>query len=79
MEVAEGLRCKLEALIVAFSAQIIHVTASYGVALLTPTDSSFSGLIARADQALYQAKSSGRNKVAQHGVRIDLTKAAPAG
>ena len=67
MDVAEGLRTKLEALIVAFSAQIIHVTASFGVALLTPTDNAFSALIARADQALYQAKSSGRNKVARHG------------
>lgn len=40
------------------------VTLSLGVACITPTSESQSGvLISLADQALYSAKGSGRNRV----------------
>jgi diguanylate cyclase (GGDEF)-like protein/PAS domain S-box-containing protein len=39
------------------------VTCSFGVAVLAPGDADLSGLIARADQALYAAKHAGRNRV----------------
>jgi len=41
----------------------IRVTVSIGLAQLTTGDSDFSALLNRADQALYEAKNSGRNKV----------------
>ena len=38
-------------------------TASIGVAMLDAADSSFDGLLERADRAMYEAKTSGRNRV----------------
>lgn len=40
----------------------LQVTASFGVAVLHP-DETLSSLVARADQALYRAKSEGRNRL----------------
>ncbi len=41
----------------------IRITASFGVTVFHETDQSSNDLIKRADQALYRAKSSGRNRV----------------
>lgn len=41
----------------------LHFTASIGVATLRPDDPSISTVLGRADQALYEAKSAGRNRV----------------
>jgi diguanylate cyclase (GGDEF)-like protein/PAS domain S-box-containing protein len=41
----------------------ITVTASIGVGLMLPTDASADAALARADQALYEAKHAGRNTV----------------
>lgn len=40
----------------------LHFTASLGIATLTPVDADINTLLNRADQALYQAKCSGRNR-----------------
>ena len=58
---AEYLREKVEA----YHFQIKQpVTSSFGVAEIHQEDiHSFNALLLRADQALYQAKSTGRNKV----------------
>lgn len=45
------------------------VTASIGAAELIPQDVSIADLLARADEALYRAKQSGRN-------RVELSRAA---
>ncbi|CEJ12819.1 Response regulator PleD [bacterium YEK0313] len=44
-------------------ARAIDVTVSIGMAQCRPTDSGAEPLVKRADQALYQAKRSGRNRV----------------
>lgn len=41
----------------------ITVTASFGVTLMSAADISINSAIARADEALYQAKGDGRNRV----------------
>lgn len=41
----------------------IRVTVSVGLAMLHPQDNDWEALLARADQALYEAKRNGRNQV----------------
>jgi diguanylate cyclase (GGDEF)-like protein/PAS domain S-box-containing protein len=49
------------------AAETPRVTCSFGVALLAPGDEGLATLIDRADQALYEAKNSGRNRVVVAG------------
>jgi diguanylate cyclase (GGDEF)-like protein len=66
MAVAERIRLGIEALHVHARGNSLQTTASMGVAsLLGPTD-SVDDLIARADDALYRAKTQGRNRVVAH-------------
>ncbi len=68
MRVAETMREKVQSLGLSRSNHSLKecVTISLGVATLYPSrDTSPSILVAAADQALYQAKQSGRNRVAQ--------------
>lgn len=68
LRVAETMREKVQSLGLSRSHSNLKecVTISLGVATLYPTrDTSPSVLVAAADQALYQAKQSGRNRVAQ--------------
>lgn len=60
---AEELRVAIESL----EPDGIKVTASFGVAQLTDDVKDFDGLFKLADQAVYQAKESGRNRV-EHAV-----------
>ena len=45
------------------SNESLEVTVSVGVATMLPSDLSVDDLVKRADMALYQAKSAGRNRV----------------
>ncbi len=66
MKVAETMRARVEELGIPHKNSSVSqwVTISLGVATLAATqDHSPSGLVAAADQALYQAKSEGRNRV----------------
>jgi len=64
-EIAESVRKSIEtAVIPTEDGAATGITVSIGVSSVTPdTDTSSSDFISRADQALYKAKESGRNKV----------------
>jgi diguanylate cyclase (GGDEF)-like protein len=63
--IAERLRREIEALAGAGVRSVaeIAVTSSFGIAVLTPDITEPAKLIERADEALYEAKRSGRNRV----------------
>lgn len=61
---AERMRAEIEALIVEHGGEEIRVTGSLGVCTMVPQqDDTIARLINRADDALYEAKRLGRNKV----------------
>lgn len=60
-EIAEQCRQSLEQLDIEFDDQIIQITASFGVA--TSRNADFDSLLKQADDALYQAKTGGRNRI----------------
>ncbi len=62
MQICDKLRLRISELDLADIASGLHITASFGVAL-RQQEADFSGVLARADQALYAAKTAGRNRV----------------
>jgi diguanylate cyclase (GGDEF)-like protein/PAS domain S-box-containing protein len=60
--VAQRLRQAIEAVEVVQEGKTIRFTASFGAAEIQKAE-DLAGLLARADEALYQAKNSGRNRV----------------
>jgi len=64
VELAERIRRMLEQAEVKFEAQSLKVTASFGLALIQKESGlTLEQLIDRADQALYQSKRDGRNRI----------------
>jgi diguanylate cyclase (GGDEF)-like protein len=61
--VAEALRTRVAEASLAHGGQVIRVTVSIGVAVLGPGEATMEQVIARADDALYQAKRGGRDRV----------------
>jgi len=61
--VAERLRARVAEAQVAFGDRLIPLTVSIGLAVQLETDRSIEQILARADEALYRAKGSGRNRV----------------
>jgi diguanylate cyclase (GGDEF)-like protein len=59
----ETLRQKVSEHLFVFQADAIRVTISVGAALLQDSDRAANDLIKRADERLYFAKNSGRNRV----------------
>jgi diguanylate cyclase (GGDEF)-like protein len=57
------LRSSLASLGVTAPEGLVSFTCSFGVAELAPQDQSFADVLRRADQALYQAKNQGRDRV----------------
>lgn len=82
VEVAQRLRAAVEALEVA-PGSVQKVTASFGVAFLDDDVEDFDALLARADTALYAAKTQGRNRCAawrdENGVRHGRRRVLKAG
>jgi diguanylate cyclase (GGDEF)-like protein len=62
-ELAERLRVRISRLMFTTDSGSFHVTASLGVAQREYADASHEEVFARADEALYQAKRDGRDKV----------------
>ena len=62
-EVAERIRQEIAALSISAGKQHFSMTVSIGVASFGSSDGSWSQAIARADAAMYRAKSQGRNQV----------------
>jgi len=59
----ERLRKDIEGTAVASTLGAIKVTASFGISAMSAQDDQLEALLHRADEALYQAKSNGRNRV----------------
>lgn len=64
MRIAEQLRVAIEEMRIDTGSGLLSVTASIGVAEIAATDREPEQLMQRADAALYEAKNSGRNRVA---------------
>lgn len=62
-DLAEALRATIESLPLSFEKGILTVTASFGVAVLGQPARNATELIRLADDALYQSKRAGRNRV----------------
>ncbi|KAF5052679.1 Diguanylate cyclase, GGDEF domain [anaerobic digester metagenome] len=62
---AESLRTSLSGLRLELESACFLVTASFGVAEILPDHATFDDLLVHADQALYMAKTQGRNQVCQ--------------
>ncbi|MBN2195324.1 MAG: diguanylate cyclase [Polyangiaceae bacterium] len=73
----ERLRSRIAERSLVTSAGELSVTVSVGAATLSPSDRDFDALLRRADQALYLAKSAGRDRVVSVGTGHDPA-AAPA-
>jgi len=71
-QIAERLRSQIANLPISISGERLRVTVSLGVASSVQENLDFSRLISCADQALYQSKRDGRN-------RVTLWKAADVG
>jgi diguanylate cyclase (GGDEF)-like protein len=52
----------------------IRITASFGLATVTPGESDATAIIARADAALYRAKADGRNRVCVAAEPVEAVK-----
>ena len=64
MSVAERLRSGIEALrLIEPTGEIVGLTASLGVAFFPDDGPDQQSMMHAADQALYQAKSMGRNRI----------------
>ncbi|MFM9858029.1 diguanylate cyclase [Pseudoxanthobacter sp. M-2] len=72
---AEKLRLEIEQLSIKVGQDTLSVTASIGVGAVCPGDTSISDAMRRADEALYLAKSAGRNCVR---VQPDCTTEHPS-
>lgn len=63
MALAERLRRRLQATPVQHGSTTIAVSVSIGVSVITAADTQIDAVLARADRALYEAKSAGSNTV----------------
>ncbi len=78
---AEEIRKELEALNLEYCGQPLKITASFGIAIYPQHGTDADTLLRLADEALYDAKSGGRNRVVVYGKDVafrDARKSATA-
>lgn len=73
LEIAENLRHAIEAASFDIGVQTLRITGSLGVATQTGLAENTDLLLARADKALYEAKSAGRNRSVASGHDLSCT------
>ena len=67
VNVAERIRATVESQVLDLESGPVHMTISLGVATMRDQSNDIEDLLQRADQAMYQAKDQGRNRVAAAG------------
>jgi len=77
MQLAEKLRVEIETLRPDIGAERLSITASLGVAIGGPASPSIAEVQRRADEAMYQAKRKGRNRVTSLGDEAEEAGARP--
>ncbi len=77
-DIAETMRKAIQESRGAEFANLLRITSSFGVAMLNGDTSDHNTLVEQADQALYVAKESGRNRVVCHQADDDNIDASPA-
>lgn len=60
-EVAERIRCQVSGRLMSNEIRDLHATVSLGISTLSTETNTIDEMLQRADKALYQAKSNGRN------------------
>ncbi|WP_374604193.1 GGDEF domain-containing protein [Arenimonas sp.] len=73
---AQACRKRIAAIDTTPTGYVFKVTASFGVAGTRASGYDFLTLLSRADDALYQAKHAGRDRVRTHGLEMDTTEIA---
>ena len=73
---AQACRKRIAAIDTSPTGHVFNVTASFGVAGTRANGYDFLPLLSRADDALYQAKHAGRDRVRTHGLESDTTEVA---
>ncbi|MGC9491169.1 GGDEF domain-containing protein, partial [Vibrio genomosp. F10] len=69
--VAEKLRKKLEESQLIVSGESIELTISIGVTQVFSSDDDIKNILARADNAMYHSKNTGRNKVSIYSSNVE--------
>jgi diguanylate cyclase (GGDEF)-like protein len=64
LQIAERIRLAVEQHVFIYEDVSLHISISVGAAGICPEDQDGVSLIGRADKALYEAKASGRNRIA---------------
>lgn len=79
LDLAESIRASIEELMPSIGERNLRVTASIGVASNHRRDRSMQEIQQEADQAMYQAKAQGRNRVSTLSRGLDEPAVAPSG
>ena len=72
-DLAEAVRARIAAAPLRTREHVVPMTVSAGVAMRSPHDGSWEDILRRADEALYHAKTHGRNRVDVYSREVDAS------